>query len=84
MNAGGTGSPGYLFAQAEEVLRSKNRSRTTGHANGERGPKSLTGRLASVSVRQRPGILPLTIDEVSDHFLRTINGGASDLLPGLH
>jgi integrase len=74
----------YLFAQAEEVSRSKKRGRTTGHANGEQRPKSLKGRLASVSVRQRPGILPLTIDEVSDHFRRTVNGGAWNVLPGLH
>jgi integrase len=74
----------YLFAQAEEVFRSKKRSRTTGHANGKWRPKSLKGRLAGVSVRERPGILPLTIDEVSDHFRRTINCGRWAVLPGLH
>jgi integrase len=74
----------YLFAQAEEVSHSKKRSQTTGHANSEKRPKSLKGRLASVSVRVRPGILPLTIAEVSDHFRRTINVGAWAVLPGLH
>lgn len=63
------------FAQPEEVFRSKKRSRTTGHANGKQRPKSLKGLMASVSDRERPGILPLTINEVSDHFRRTIQGG---------
>lgn len=74
----------YLFAQSEEVFRSKKRSRTTGHQNGEGRPKSLRGRLASISARERPGILPLTIHEVSDHFRRTVNGGAWAVIPGLH
>jgi integrase len=74
----------YLFAQAEEVSHSKKRSRTTGHANAEGRPKSLKGRLASISVRERPGILPLTIDEVSDHLRRTVNSGTWAVLPGLH
>ena len=74
----------YLFAQSEEVFRSKKRSRTTGHQNGEERPRSLKGRLASVSERDRPGILPLTIHEVSDHFRRTVNGGDWAVMPGLH
>jgi integrase len=80
------GHPGgpYLFAQAEEVFRSKKRSRTTGHANGPARPKSLKGRLVGVSDRERPGILPLTIHEVSDHFRRTVNGGNRSVVPGLH
>jgi integrase len=73
-----------LFAQSEEVFRSKKRSRTTGHANGAERPKSLNGRLQGVSDRERPGILPLTIHEVSDHFRRTVNGGKWSVVPGLH
>lgn len=74
----------YLFAQAEEVSRSKKRSRTTGYTSGKARPTSLKGRLASVSARERPGILPLTIDEVSDHFRRTVSHGHWSVLPGLH
>jgi integrase len=74
----------YLFAAAEEVFRSKKRSRTTGHSNGRGRPKSLKDRLAGIAIRERPGILPLTIDEVSDHFRQTVNSGAWAVLPGLH
>lgn len=74
----------HLFAQLEEVSRSKKRSRTTGHLGGEGRPKSLRGRLASVTNRERPGILPLTIHEVSDHFRRTVTGGEWAIVPGLH
>jgi integrase len=80
------GHPGgpFLFAQSEEVFRSKKRSHTTGHKNGEERPKSLKGRLVGVSARERPGILPLTIHEVSDHFRRTVNTGPWSVVPGLH
>jgi integrase len=74
----------YLFAQAEEVFRSNKRSRTTGHKNGPDRPKSLNGRLVGVNNRIRPGILPLTLDEVSDHFRRTVNRGSWSMIPGLH
>lgn len=79
------GHPGgmFLFAQSEEVFRSKKRSRTTGHKNGEERPKSLKGRLVGVSDRERPGILPLTIHEVSDHFRRTVNIEQWSVVPGL-
>jgi integrase len=74
----------YLFAQAEEIFRSKKRSRTTGHVNGAARPKTLKGRQESVSLRARPGILPLTVNEVSDHFRRMVNAGVWSVLPGLH
>ena len=74
----------HLFAQAEEVARSSKRSPTTGHRNGEARPTSLKGRLEAVSERERPGILPLTIDEVSDHFRRTVDGTVWSVVPGLH
>ncbi|QDV33713.1 tyrosine-type recombinase/integrase [Tautonia plasticadhaerens] len=73
-----------LFAHAEEVARSKKRSRTTGHATGDARPSSLKGRLEGVTERARPGILPLTEHEVSDHFRRTITGTAWSIMPGLH
>lgn len=74
----------FLFAQSEEVARSKKRSRTTGHANGDARPTSLKGRLEGVTERDRPGILPLTLHEVSDHFRRTITGTTWSVMPGLH
>ena len=74
----------HLFAQSEEVSRSKKRSRTTGHKNGKDRPTSQKARLDALSPRERPGILPLTIHEVSDHFRRTVNGGAWRVVPGLH
>jgi len=73
-----------LFAQAEEVFRSKKRSRTTGYKSGDDRLKSLDGRLAGVSMRNRPGVLPLTINEVSDHFRRTVNVCRWSVVPGLH
>jgi integrase len=81
--AGHPGGP-YLFAQPEEVARSKKRSRTTGHVNGAGRPTSLKSRLASVSARDRPGVLPLTIHEVSDHFRRTVDRGSWSVILGLH
>jgi integrase len=74
----------FLFAHTEEVARSKKRSRTTGHANGKARPRTLEARLAAISARERPGVLPLTIDEVSDHFRRTVNSGTWSVMPGLH
>src|SRR4051794_13267632 len=74
----------FLFAQPEEVAHSKKRSPTTGHTNGKERPTSLKGRLANISRRDRPGVLPLTINEVSDHFRRTVNGGNWSVIPGLH
>lgn len=74
----------FLFVQSEEVFRSKKRSRTTGHTNGSERPSSLSGRLATVTKRERPGFLPLTIHEVSDHFRRTINASEWCIVPGLH
>ena len=75
---------GYLFAQSEEVSRSRKRSRTTGHTNGVERPTSLKDRQETISQRERPGILPLTIHEVSDHFRRTLNAGNWAVMPGLH
>ncbi len=80
------GHPGgpFLFAQPEEVFRSKKRSRTTGHRNGAGRPTSVKGRLASVKNRERPGILPLTVDEATKHFRRAIDAGRWSVIPGLH
>ena len=59
------------FAQAEEVERSKKRSRTTGHLWKER-PGATKARRAGVRERERPGILPLTENEAGYHLKRTL------------
>jgi integrase len=73
-----------LFAVSEEVGRSSKRSRTTGHRNGEGRPTSLKGRFASVRLRDRPGIIPLTRDEAHDHLERTFRGSRWEVLRGWH
>jgi integrase len=73
-----------LFAVSEEVGHSSKRSRTTGHQNGEGRPTSLKGRLASVRLRDRPGIIPLTRDEAHDHLGRTLRGSKWEVLRGWH
>ena len=73
-----------LFAQAEEVSRSKKRSATTGHSNSKGRPTTQKDRDKLVEIRERPGLLTLTIDEVSDHFRRTIQTSEWSVVPGLH
>ncbi len=73
----------YLFAQAEEVERSKKRSRTTGHPWKDR-PGAVKERLAAVRDRERPGILPLTEDEAGDHLRRTLKGCEWSVIRGYH
>jgi integrase len=74
-----------LFCQQEEVFRSKKRSKTTGHQNEKVRPSSWYGRMATVKPRsERPGLVPLTRREVSDHFERTLAGGKWQVLRGLH
>jgi integrase len=73
----------YLFAQAEEVFRSKKRSRTTGHRSKDR-PGGIEARLAGVHERERPGILPLTEDEAGDHLKRTVAGSEWNVVHGYH
>ena len=73
-----------LFAVEEEVERSSKRSRTTGHQNGETRPTSLKGRLSTVRLRDRPGIIPLTRDEAHDHLERTLRGSKWAVMKGWH
>jgi integrase len=73
----------YLFAQAEEVFRSKKRSHTTGHLWKDR-PGAIEARLGGVIERQRPGILPLTEDEAADHLKRTLAGSEWGVVRGYH
>jgi integrase len=72
-----------LFAQAEMVERSKKRSRTTGHIGRDR-PGAMKATLASVRVRERPGILPLTEDEAGYHLKRTFAFSEWGVVRGYH
>jgi integrase len=73
----------YLFAQAEQIERSKKRSRTTGYLWKER-PGALKERLAGVTERERRGILPLTEDEAGHHLKQTLKGGEWSVIRGYH
>jgi len=79
VHPGGT----YLFAQGEVVERSKKRSQTTGHLWKDR-PGAMKQRLAGVTERERPGILPLTDDEAGDHLKRTLSRSEWAVVRGFH
>ena len=72
-----------LFSPAEEVERSKKRSRTTGHLWNDR-PGGTEERLAGVRERERPGILPLTEDEASHHLKQTLARSEWVVIRGWH
>jgi integrase len=74
-----------LFCQSGEVARSKKRSRTTGHQNGNERATTLKGRQATVTRRSSTlGPSPLTVGEIHDHFKRTLAGSKWDVVRGLH
>jgi integrase len=75
----------YLFTQAQEVARSKKRSRTTGHKGEKARSTTYKGRMAGVKARsKRPGAGGLTKDEAHDHFKRTLAGSKWEVLRGFH
>ncbi len=75
----------HLFCHRDEVFRSKKRSRTTGHQGEKARPTSQNGRTATVQTRaNRPGVGPLTKDELHDHFKRTLAGSKWAVVPGWH
>ncbi|SIO11507.1 Site-specific recombinase XerD [Singulisphaera sp. GP187] len=72
-----------LFAHAEHVEHSKKRSLTTGHqSKGRLGSKAA--RQATVSEREKPGLLPLTEDECHWHFKQTLKVSEWGVIRGLH
>lgn len=73
-----------LLCHAGEVARSKKRSPTTGHQNGESRATTAKGRLSSVRRREIPGTEPLTVGECHDHFKRTLAGSKWGVVKGLH
>jgi integrase len=75
----------YLFCSADEVARSKKRSRTTGHKGQKARATSLKERMKKVKLRsQRPGKGALTKDEARDHLKRTLAGSKWGVLSGFH
>jgi integrase len=75
----------FLFCHNPVVARSKKRSRTTGHKSGKERPSTLKGRLAGVAERRaRLAPMPLTRNEVHDHFKRTLAGSPWEVVRGLH
>jgi integrase len=75
----------YLFCSADEVARSKKRSRTTGHPSQKKRPTTLKGRMATVKIRsERPIPGALTKDEAHDHLKRTLAGSKWEALSGFH
>jgi integrase len=73
-----------LFCHADEVARSKKRSRTTGHKSMKLRPSDLGGRIAGVRLRDRPKGGPLTVHEAHHHFKQTLAGSKWDVLRGWH
>jgi integrase len=74
----------HLFCHAGQVAHSSKRSPTTGHLNGENRPTTLKGRLAVTRRRDQPGMLPLTENEATHHFNRTLAKSEWDMVPGWH
>jgi integrase len=74
----------FLFCHASEVLRSKKRSKTTGHQCGKDRSTGLKGRMATVKKREKPPQSALTKDEAHDHFHRVLAGSKWEVLRGWH
>jgi integrase len=81
-----TDHPGgpWLFCHEPTVVRSKKRSRTTGHLDQKSRPKSGKERLARIALRELREPTPLTKDELHHHFKRTLKGSKWAVLRGLH
>jgi integrase len=73
-----------LFCHAGTVIRSKKRSRTTGHRGQKTRPSSLRNRMATVKKREQPAQAALTRNEVHDHFKRVLAGTKWESVRGLH
>jgi integrase len=75
----------FLFCHGQEVARSKNRSKTTGHKGKKTRPTTNEGRMESVKARsERPRPGGLTKDEAHDHFKRTLSGSKWEVIRGFH
>jgi integrase len=75
----------YLFCHEAVVVRSKKRSKTTGHVNQKTRPKSGMERAALVRRRVAPPVLaPLTRNEVHHYKKDTLKASEWEVLRGLH
>ena len=74
----------HLFCHQGEVVRSKKRSKTTGHQNDKERPSSHKERMATVKKREKAAAGSLTRDEVHDHFKRTLADSKWAVLRGMH
>jgi len=74
----------WLFCQAGEIARSRKRSHTTGHKGQKARAKTVDGRMATVQLRAKPSVAPLTKNEVHDYFKRTLADSKWSVLRGWH
>lgn len=75
----------YTFCLGDTLLRSRKRSMTTGHQSGSARSTTKFGRQRTIRERtERPGHLPLTWGEASDHFKRTLTGTKWAVIRGFH
>jgi integrase len=74
----------YLFCHLDLVPRSRTRSSRTGYLGQKSRPTTVSARMATVRLRQRPGLRPLTKDEANDHLKRTLAGSKWQVLRGWH
>jgi integrase len=81
------GHPGgpHTFCHGDVVTRSRKRSKTTGHKGEKTRATTLHGRLAEVHDRvERPGLEPLTRNEVTHAFKETLEDGKWKVVLGFH
>ncbi len=75
----------FTFCLADVVYRSRKRSRHTGYRSQKNRSTTLAGRMATVRERtERPGREPLTVNEASHYFDKTLAGSKWEVLRGFH
>lgn len=75
----------FTFCHGDVVSRSRKRSKTTGHRGEKTRASSYRGRIAEVRERnEKPGRGPLTLNEATDHFKRTLAGSKWEVVRGFH
>jgi integrase len=74
----------HLFCHGDLVPRSRTRSLKTGYLGPKLRPTTLPARMATVRLRPRSGLRPLTRDEANDHFKRTLAESKWRVLRGWH
>lgn len=75
------GCPAF-FCHADEVSRSKKRSRTTGHQCDQERATTLRARVATIRDRERPAPGYLTEQEAHDHLKRALKGSKWSVIKG--